>query len=563
MAKEKNELYNKFVFDYIFPLLGMPKEIIKDYKENKIEDTQYSNFSNNASGDLRKKLSLELPLYVSNGDNEQVELHFGTINPKNYIFKICFKKDEIDTDMLNLIKKTLKIFTSVLNYNKSIETDTDSKTGISNLVYKENDQIEGKYLDILFEYSIQKGICEWVTNDDHKNKFKFERLVSILENWSKKTYEGHPVCFGILYDSNDNKSFTVDSYRNHFLDFLEDEYAATLSDGITSIIKVNKDCDFVNYESITENGKIYGCDYKKLLLPTRFCQIIEKNVKNQNIGIFLLQNGDIILAKKQQIYFIKRNGKWLNFQYSSFKNNIEFYLKNQTISDDIIREMYSTALDVSLAHAGGIIALVDYKKYKKDLNEIINPIDNLIDIEYDSTLYKKEAVKFIAELKMESLKNIKYLSEKIDLVSFEKENTNKKIEIIFKNFDNIDNLINVILKENEEFNTRVKDLKKRLTKRHYIKQLLTHSMLNKEFNILNIDKKLKTELCGLDGACIFDYSGNIVSFGAIIQNDSGSSGGGRGAAAKKLSKYGGLAIKISTDGYIETYIDYKMVYSIK
>lgn len=52
------------------------------------------------------------------------------------------------------------------------------------------------------------------------------------------------------------------------------------------------------------------------------------------------------------------------------------------------------------------------------------------------------------------------------------------------------------------------------------------------------------------------------SFGAIIKNNSGSSGGGRGAAAKKLSQFG-FAVKISTDGYIEMYVDGVEIYAVK
>ena len=66
----------------------------------------------------------------------------------------------------------------------------------------------------------------------------------------------------------------------------------------------------------------------------------------------------------------------------------------------------------------------------------------------------------------------------------------------------------------------------------------------------------------LDGACVIDNIGQVYSFGAIIQNESGSSGGGRGAAAKKLSEYG-MAIKISTDGYIEVFVNQNKVYVIK
>ena len=77
-----------------------------------------------------------------------------------------------------------------------------------------------------------------------------------------------------------------------------------------------------------------------------------------------------------------------------------------------------------------------------------------------------------------------------------------------------------------------------------------------------LDRKLRGELIAMDGACILNHAGEVYSFGAIIQNDSGSTGGGRGAAAKKLSTYG-MAVKISTDGYIELYVDGEERYAIK
>lgn len=65
------------------------------------------------------------------------------------------------------------------------------------------------------------------------------------------------------------------------------------------------------------------------------------------------------------------------------------------------------------------------------------------------------------------------------------------------------------------------------------------------------------------GVGIYNVGGMLIYLGmyahaAIIKNDSGSTGGGRGAASKKLSDYG-FSIKISTDGYIELYINKKMI----
>ena len=79
---------------------------------------------------------------------------------------------------------------------------------------------------------------------------------------------------------------------------------------------------------------------------------------------------------------------------------------------------------------------------------------------------------------------------------------------------------------------------------------------------MQLDRKLRCELISLDGALILNKDGKICACGAIIKNDSGSTGGARGAASQKLSRYG-FAVKISTDGYIELYINGKKVYSIK
>ena len=105
-------------------------------------------------------------------------------------------------------------------------------------------------------------------------------------------------------------------------------------------------------------------------------------------------------------------------------------------------------------------------------------------------------------------------------------------------------------------NIKPQEKKKRMLKRKAIISLLE----GKKFQ--DIDRKLRTELISMDGACILNQKGEVCAIGAIIQNDSGSSGGGRSAAAKKLSTYG-FAVKISTDGYIELFVNYDPVYAVK
>lgn len=72
-------------------------------------------------------------------------------------------------------------------------------------------------------------------------------------------------------------------------------------------------------------------------------------------------------------------------------------------------------------------------------------------------------------------------------------------------------------------------------------------------SFFNIDRVLRKEIIGLDGATVISLNGSFYCAGSIVAVTSDSSGGGgRTAAAKKLSSLG-VGIKISEDGYIEAY----------
>jgi hypothetical protein len=68
-----------------------------------------------------------------------------------------------------------------------------------------------------------------------------------------------------------------------------------------------------------------------------------------------------------------------------------------------------------------------------------------------------------------------------------------------------------------------------------------------------LDRVSRKELVGIDGATIVDNSGNVIAAGAIIKIDGGSSGGGRLAATKTLAPYG-IAVKISADGMVKSFV---------
>lgn len=353
------------------------------------------------------------------------------------------------------------------------------------------------YKDRVYNMAIQKGICSWVVGQSSYGNI--DRMFHILETWAVKTYEGKRVTLGIIIDPEAKSLF--DSTYGDFLDFLEDDAAAVLTDSIHSAVELDANCNFVRHISVSEKDTFPSCELNHRI-PLRFTQLIQQHVVGKKVGIFLLNNGDIILAKKQSLYFVKRNLQWLNFSYEAFCVALEpFVNNNKNTQDVLIKSIFASILDVSFSHTGGIVAIIG-----KPWDATKNPIESLTEevlSGYDNLMRRK---------------TLKELASNPDLSEAER--------------------------------------KKRVLKRNAILSLTK----GKKFQ--NIDRKLRSELMALDGSCIMSCTGAVYAFGAIIQNDSGSAGGSRSAAAKKLSAYG-VAVKISTDGYIEVYINEEAVYAIK
>lgn len=72
----------------------------------------------------------------------------------------------------------------------------------------------------------------------------------------------------------------------------------------------------------------------------------------------------------------------------------------------------------------------------------------------------------------------------------------------------------------------------------------------------DLDRRLRQELLAIDGACVLRHTGQFVTAGAIVEVPSGSTSGGRLAAAMALSHLG-LGIKISEDGEIRGFANGK------
>ena len=356
------------------------------------------------------------------------------------------------------------------------------------------------------EHAIQYSICQWICGFHKVSYVKIESLLDILEDWAKKTYEGKKISFSIIVDPTLNP---VDD-NDTFLNFLDDEYSAMLTDCITSSFLIDTSGSLRDYLSTIEISKrnVPFVEKYQLInnLPIRFASLMQKHVTGERVGVFLLSNGDIVLAKKQRIRFIKRNNHWLNFSYDAFKNSLSSF----KIKDKLISEIFSTAIDVSLAHSGGIIAYQKNDKFYAGEKTIIHEFD---------VIYREMTEQELVQ---------SLLDENSDMSRDQAES----------------------------------EAKKRLIKKSIIRKMIDYSDDYKHIPFIKIERKLRSDLAALDGAFVIDSKGSVVSIGTIIESEKGSSGGGRSAAAKRLSD-NGFAIKISTDGYIEVFVIKKKVYAIK
>lgn len=448
-----------FVFEYLFTILGIPTN--RDTFLSVPENSDNTLVSGN--------------IFFQDDNNNLI---FAPNNRIAFTYKCMRKLDNTELSMgRRIIEEYLKF--SMLRFD-----NRKSQNSYKSLLVAQSN----------YKLAIQMGVCDWIFGEQVDENNKVGNLLSELEKWSVKTYEGKRVTFGFLI----NREILVNENAYDYIEFIEDDYSATISDCINSLIEIDRFGKFIEYHSITDENSINKVDLDPKV-PYRFAHVLSKYVTGKKVGVFLLNNGDIVLSESGKIMFVKRNLRWLNLSYEGFSAAIDSFCKD--IPDMLKESIYGSMLDVSFSHTGGIISVI-----------------------YDMNLLENDL--------LANVDDIRY--------TFGENDTNKEIEEELK----------------KEKTGAAKDNKKRIKKRNIIKKLVG----NKPFE--RLDRKLRSELIAMDGACIMEKNGTIHSFGAIIKNNSGSSGGGRGAAAKKLSEFG-FAIKISTDGYIELYSKGEEVYSVK
>ena len=348
-------------------------------------------------------------------------------------------------------------------------------------IYSSN--IGANYIKDMEPYVISKAICNAISKSASK---ALHELISLLESWSQRTYEGNRTTFGFIVSS--KRANRQTNSNLHISKFLKSDFSALLSDGINTCLEISSNGFLLNYLTVPKTFD------QELLVPYQYIRLANLCTGNK-VGVCLVNNGDILIFREKTLLFAKRNGKWVSFSHEEIISKLAD--RSGEYTQEVRKAIYLSALDTSFARTGGCIVHLN----KEDTLNVLRHID-ICDCLNDQCYQNK-------------------LQENISTSFFHDASDQENA----KTFDEF-------LKE-----------EKMIKSANIIKIIGGRKFYN-------LDRKLRLELMGIDGATIVDAEGEILAVGAIIKIEAGSTGGGRLAAAKTLSKYG-MSIKISNDGRIE------------
>ena len=355
------------------------------------------------------------------------------------------------------------------------------------------------YIKKLQSLAMEKAICKSLTDISYNTLLG---IISGLDKYARKTYEGSAIKFGIIINEYNNCQNKIENL--HYSSLFRKDFFSVLSNGEQTCVEVDKEgyvLGHVLFERLRSAPTICPYDYTGV---ARYCN-------SNRIGVILLASGEILLFKNYDLMYAKKSGSWGSYCHDEIIQLLS-NRTNHTIKE-IRKQIYFTALDCSFARTGGCIVYLDKDSTQSALSHI-----DIHDI--------------VCEKYFE-MKKTQLIEESHKLYNFKQP---------------------LIISENMTFDEFLNG--KGMSKSACVKECIGQ----KKFHELS--RKFREEIVGVDGATIIDYDGTIIAIGAIVQIEAGSSGGGRLAATKTLAKYG-VAIKISADGIMQAFIKDKKANQIK
>jgi hypothetical protein len=409
--------------------------------------------------------------------------------------------------------KTSRLFNKIYEHLYTIQKDIISKISIKGVEHNadkdkktDNEKLKQvayikEYIDSIYDKAIEVGISRWLSDNITGSNHKKINFQNILNKFNEWASK--------LYEGYPiTQGFFIDKYQldnkpnrkaTKYLEFLEKESCAPISSIPNSIVKIDSYGNILGYYAIESS-------YKRALSkmwPIQYSKCSEIcDEKSSRIHENMNYFG-LFLTENSEIVLFDEN------QILLVKRNNKW---------------------------------IDYSK--DYFIDCFNALDIKISVEKADFLYST-----LIDMSFEKKGSCIAIYTEADFI----ESYNEK-----NWFDNI------LLSENE-----IKEAMKK-SKKGYDQKFLESRLEQRKIkrNLINkckfydLNRQLILELTAMDGATIMSQSGEIIALGSIVDLNTRGDGGGRTAAAKSLSTYG-VAIKVSTDGYIEMYHKQQVKYSLR
>lgn len=345
------------------------------------------------------------------------------------------------------------------------------KSIVTELGALKEQKIEDSYFNTLQSYVIERAICKSVSESSYETLLT---IVSQLNHWSSRTYEGQNARFGFMVCN--IKAGDKTNKNLHISNILQENFSAVLADGINTCYKISSDGYLLNYITLPKS--------KDQNISAPYDYIDMANIcYGSRIGVCLTGNGDILIFHEKNLIYAKHAGTWTRYSHEEIIDRISD--NTNDLSDKTRKAIYLSSLDVSFAKTGGCVVHLD-KTSETTFLKHINEADILLEQYYEQKYNESHTYPLLQEDQSED-SHPAYE----DFISSEKCK-------------------------------KVANLRCMIAGRKFC----------------DLSRKLRQELLSVDGATVIDNDGDIVAVGAIIMIESGSFSGGRLAAAKTLSKYG-------------------------
>lgn len=235
-------------------------------------------------------------------------------------------------------------------------------------IYGSNRDNKDIFLEQNLKLAYEIGLCDWCGGNAIAGKTIYY-LLSQLEVWATKTYEGKRTSFGFIVDSMSEEG------DFDYLDFLKTNTSAVFTDGTAANVLIDKYGKLVKYQTVSDFQ--IEKNQKEPFCPMEFTNFTNCCFGNMT-GLLLLNTGDILIIKSKKLVFAKRHSNWIYYDFNCFQQIVSEYIASSGISEknctEFINSLYLTVLDVSFSHTGGCIALVDYEDFDSYKDCIKNDI---------------------------------------------------------------------------------------------------------------------------------------------------------------------------------------------